>query len=295
MIVNKENLAAVFAAFNTIFQEAFTAYVPTFRQVAMEVPSTVSEENYAWLGAFPKMREWLGERQYKNLTASKYTIVNKDWESTVEVGRNAINDDKIGLFRPVVAEMGRAAAAHPDELVYDLLQSGFTELCYDGLPFFSAAHKVGKASVSNMDVPVSNPVAPWFLLDTSRAIKPLIFQNRQAAEFQQMTDPANEHVFKTKKFLFGVDSRDNVGFGLWQLAWGCKKALSDTTYAAARAGLGGFKNEHGVPLGIKGNLLVVGPSAEAAARKLLYGENLADGESNPWKGTAELLVCPWLS
>ncbi|MGD9642779.1 MAG: Mu-like prophage major head subunit gpT family protein [Elusimicrobiales bacterium] len=295
MIVNKETLAAAFAAFNTIYQEAFGAYTPTFRQVAMEVPSTTKEETYAWLGSFPKLSEWIGERQVKNLKASKYSIVNKDFESTVAVPRNDIEDDKIGLFKPMFAEMARSAAAHPDETVFGLLVNGFTELCYDGLPFFSAAHKVGKATVSNMDVPANNPAVPWFLLDTSRAIKPLVYQNRKSAQFTSMTDPESDHVFKNKEFLYGVDSRDNVGFGLWQLGWGCKKALDSTSYAAARAGLGGMKNENGVPLGVKGTLLVVGPSNEAAARKLLTGETLANGESNPWKGTAELMVCPWMS
>ena len=145
-----------------------------------------------------------------------------------------------------------------------------------------------------MDIPESNPGNPWFLLDTSRAVKPIIFQNRQAPQFAALTNPDSEHVFKTKKFLYGVDSRDNVGFGLWQLAFGSKKALDATNFAAAKAAIGSFKNDSGVPLGLKGNLLVVGPSAEAAARKLLYGDLMAGAESNPWKGSAELLVCPWL-
>jgi len=89
-----------------------------------------------------------------------------------------------------------------------------------------------------------------------------------------------------------VDSRDNVGYGLWQLAWGCKKALDGTSFAAAKAGMGAFKNDAGQPIGIKGNLLVVGPSNEAAGRKICYGETLANGETNPWKGSAELMVCP---
>jgi phage major head subunit gpT-like protein len=295
MIINKESLSAIFAAFNTLFQDAFGAYKPQYQMVAMEVPSSVSEENYTWLGAFPGMREWIGERQFKNIKAGKYSIVNKDFEATVEVDRNDINDDKIGIFKPIISELGRSAAAHPDELVFGLLPQGFTELCYDGAAFFSAAHKVGKGNVTNMDVPQSNAKSPWFLLDTSRAVKPLIFQNRQAPQFVALTNPEAEHVFKTKKFLYGVDSRDNVGFGLWQMAFGSKQVLNDTFFAVAKAGIGGFKNDSGVPLGLKGNLLVVGPSNEAAARAICYGEHLASGASNPWKGSAEVLVSPLLA
>jgi phage major head subunit gpT-like protein len=48
------------------------------------------------------------------------------------------------------------------------------------------------------------------------------------------------------------------------------------------------------PLGVKPSLLVVGPTLEGAARKLLMNELAANGESNEWKGTADLLVSPWL-
>ncbi len=295
MIINKENLAAIFAAFNVLFANAFAAYTPTYKQVAMEVDSTAEEENYAWLGAWPDMREWIGERQFKNLKANKYTIVNKPWESTVEVPRDNINDDKIGIFNPIFSEMGRSAASHPDELVYAQLVAGFIELCYDGLSFFNAAHKVGKTTVSNMDVPQSDVQVPWFLLDNSRAVKALVFQNREKPSFAAQTDPMSDHVFKNKTFLYGVESRDNVGYGLWQMAFGSKKALDATNYAVARAAIGGFKNDAGVPLGLNGRLLVVGPSNEAAARKICYGQNMANAESNPWMGSAEVLVVPFLA
>ncbi|WP_261945385.1 Mu-like prophage major head subunit gpT family protein [Paenibacillus melissococcoides] len=35
--------------------------------------------------------------------------------------RNDIEDDTIGLYNPIVQDMGQSAAAHPDELVFGLL------------------------------------------------------------------------------------------------------------------------------------------------------------------------------
>ncbi|HOX23033.1 MAG TPA: Mu-like prophage major head subunit gpT family protein, partial [Elusimicrobiales bacterium] len=161
MLINKQSLEAIFKAFNTLYQKSFEGYKPQFQAIATEVPSSAAEENYAWLGAMPKMREWLGERQYKNLLASKYAVANRDFEATVELKRNDVQDDKIGLFNPVVSEIGRAAASHPDELVFGLLSAGFTGPCYDGESFFSEEHPVGKQEVSNMDVPESAPGNPW--------------------------------------------------------------------------------------------------------------------------------------
>lgn len=65
----------------------------------------------------------------------------------------------------------------------------------------------------------ANPTA-WFLFDTSRAIKPLIFQQRKKPEFVSMDATNDQNVFMKKQYIYGVDCRDNAGFGLWQLAYG---------------------------------------------------------------------------
>lgn len=60
----------------------------------------------------------------------------------------------------------------------------------------------------------------WFLLDTSKPIKPLIFQERKKPEFVAKDNIKDDNVFFNKEFIYGVDSRDNAGYGLWQLAYG---------------------------------------------------------------------------
>ncbi|MFR3921929.1 MAG: Mu-like prophage major head subunit gpT family protein [Dysosmobacter welbionis] len=63
--------------------------------------------------------------------------------------RNAIEDDKIGLFNPSIEMLGQSAAMHPDKLVFSLLKNGFNEKCFDGKAFFSSEHMIGKSKVSN--------------------------------------------------------------------------------------------------------------------------------------------------
>jgi phage major head subunit gpT-like protein len=60
----------------------------------------------------------------------------------------------------------------------------------------------------------------WFLLDISKPIKPLIFQQRKKPEFVAKDNLNDDNVFFNKEFIYGVDSRDNAGYGLWQLAYG---------------------------------------------------------------------------
>lgn len=292
MIINQAALSGIYKSFKTIFGEAFAGAPSVFERIATVVPSAGREVTYAWLGAFPQLREWLGDRVIANLKASDYTIKNKDFEATVAVPRNDIEDDQIGVWRPMIDGLAVAAKQHPDYLVFSLLAAGFTTLCYDGQYFFDTDHPVGGASVSNHG---GGSGTPWYLLCTKRPIKPLVFQSRKPPQFVSMDRTDDESVFMRKEFRYGVDYRANVGFSLWQLAYGSKQTLDATNYAAARAAVMSFKDDQGRPLGLVPDLLVVPPTLESAGRILLENERDAAGATNPWKGTAELLVSPWLA
>lgn len=297
MIINAQTLDLVFRGFKTTYSDAFLNAPSHKDDIAMTVASTSRDETYGWLGMFPNMREWIGPRHVKSLEAHGFTIRNKLFESTVQVGRADIADDRIGVFKPALTEMGQTAKRHPDEMIFSLLASGFDATGYDGQPFFDTDHPVkdadgGVVTVSNMQ---AGSGTPWFLLSTSRGVRPLIWQEREAYTFQHMTRDEDEHVFKTDQFLYGVRARVAAGFGLWQLAFGSKSTLDATNYAAARAAMMGFTADGGRKLGIMPDVLVVPPSLESAALHLLNNEFTEGGGSNPWKGTAKLIVSPYLS
>lgn len=291
MIVNQATLAAIYQSFSTIFGEAFAGVKTMWPTVAMECPSTSAVTDYAWLGDYPAMREWVGDRVLKDLSLSSYQIRNKNYEASVEVDRNNIEDDQIGVYKPMIQGLADAAAKHPDRLVFALLAAGFATACYDGQYYFDTDHPVNGASVSNHG---GGAGTPWFLLDCSRPIKPLILQMRRKPEFVAKDDPKDEQAFIRRKYAYGVDDRKNVGFGLWQQAYGSKQTLDATNYAAARAAMGQFENDEGEPLGIVPTHLVVPTTLESAGRKLLLNENAANGATNEWYHSAELVVCPWL-
>jgi phage major head subunit gpT-like protein len=241
------------------------------------------------------MREWLGDRVIKALTLHGYSITNKKFESTIAVSRVAIEDDQYGIFAPLFQELGRGAAEHPDEMIFDLLGKGFTTACYDGQNFFDANHPVGNDApvlVANTD---GGAGAPWFLLDTSRAIKPMIYQERIPYTLTQLHTENDPNVFFKDEYIHGVRARSNAGFGLWQLAWGSKQTLDAAHYAAARVAMQSYRGDEGRLLGVRPDTLVVGPALETAARTLI-GNSLNDGGgTNPWFGTAKLLIAPWLA
>ena len=74
MIVNQQALRGIYTSFKVIFQKAFEQNETLWQRIATLVPSETGEENYKWLGKIPHMREWIGDRQIQNLSASDYTI-----------------------------------------------------------------------------------------------------------------------------------------------------------------------------------------------------------------------------
>jgi len=301
MLINKVVLAAVFVNLKTTFNNAFAGAESQWQKIAMLVPSSSAQNDYKWLSKFPRMRKWIGDKSVKSLEAFGYTIVNDDWEATVEVDRNDIEDDQLGIYAPQAQMAGESAKQLPDDIVFELVDKAFVNKCFDGQYFFDTDHPVTGidgvvASVSNTGaktlsidtvakarasygaartvmkkfkddeghalnvkpnvllVPVAledianalmtadrledgktNPYkgtatvvvdarlssdTAWFLLDTSKPVKPFIYQERRAPVFVQQTNPEAEDVFNRKKFKFGAEARAAGGYGFWQLAYG---------------------------------------------------------------------------
>jgi len=292
MIVNRSTLSAMFTNFSAAFVDGFGRASPDWQKVASLAPSSGAATTYNWLGQFPGLREWVGDRIIKNLQAHGYTITNKNYESTIEVDRNDIEDDQIGIFGSLMSEMGYTAAMHPDELVFALLAAGATELCFDGQPFFNASHPVivsgAATTASNYDSAGGGNL--WMLLDTKRPLKPCIFQKRRDYQFQAFNKLSDEHVFMSRKYLYGVEARVNVGFGFWQMAYGSLNTLNETNFNAYVAAMLAYKSDEDKSLNIKPDLLVCGPSNRAAARSLIETQVLANGASNPNYKAVDILV-----
>ncbi len=294
MILNTGTLQGVYRSFNTIFKEALVASraASMWQLIAMRTGSNKCSTDYPMLGDFPQMREWVGDRAVKDIEAHGFSIRNKDFESTVAVDRNSIEDDELGIYTPHFEQLGQVAMEHRDILVFQLLAAGFANKCYDGQYFFDTDHPVGDQSVSNFG---GGAGTPWYLMDLSKPFKPIILQVRKEPEFVAMDKATDDANFMRKKYLYGVDDRKNVGYALWQLAYASKQTLNAANYAAARTAFTSLKREDGqTPMGIRCTHLIVGATGEAAGREVLKAEKLADNSSNIWLNSAELVVCPWL-
>lgn len=292
MIINSGTLQTLYRAFNASFREGFGQAPADHEPIRMETRSETSEEEYGWLGQWPGLREWVGERVLRGIAEHAYTIRNRKFESTIGVRRDHIEDDRVGVYAPLFSELGRAAGAHPCEMVFEALNKGHENLCYDGQYFFDTDHATPNGSVSNYAAGASHP---WFLVDCSRMIKPIVFQKRRDYHMQHMDAQNDEAVFMRDEYRYGVDARVNVGYGLWQLAYGSRAALDATAYEAARTVLMKMVGDEGRPLGIKPTHLVVGPDLEHEAMEIVTAERLANGATNVWRGTAQVICTSWIT
>lgn len=115
----------------------------------LETTSDGADEKYGWLGQSPSMSEWVDERRLKSLNDFDYTLKNKDYEATLSVDRNTIEDDRLGAVQTRINDLAAKAKIHPRKLFIDALVNGTTELCYDGQPFFSASHSEGDSGTQS--------------------------------------------------------------------------------------------------------------------------------------------------
>ncbi|WP_350654845.1 Mu-like prophage major head subunit gpT family protein [Pseudoalteromonas sp. D48-MNA-CIBAN-0056] len=300
-LVTPAILTALFTAFKSEFEQGKSEAAPQFTKIASVIKSTSASNTYGWLGKFPSLAKWIGDRNIQSMKSQAYTITNDDYESTVGVDRNDIEDDNLGVYSPIFKEMGNAAAIHPDEMIFPLLAAGFTTLCYDGQNYFDVDHPVypnadgtGVAvSTANMAEDVAYEGEAWYVLDTSKALKPLIFQERKKPNLLAMTKMDDEAVFTRKEYRYGVDCRDAAGFGFWQLAFANKRALTPDNLWDSIEKMRSFKADGGRKLGIKPTMLVVPASMEKLATRMLERE-MESNSSNELKGRVELLVADYL-
>ena len=297
ILITPAALTALQTAFNAAFKMGMGATKPTWPLIAMQINSTTKTETYGWLKELPGMREWVGQRVINNLESQGASLTNKNYEHTVGVDRNDILDDQLGIYTNALQMQGETVGLHPNELVWGLLPTGFATNGFDGQYFFDTDH-VGYTA-AGAEISWSNTGggsgSPWVLADLSRSfMKPLIFQERQKAEFVSLTDPTGRNVFMERQFLYGADARYVAGFGFHQLAYGSKATLDATTFAAGRLAMETQRRPDGSPLPVKPTHLITGPTNRSAAEALLTVQYLAGGANNPYYKAVELVIDPSL-
>jgi phage major head subunit gpT-like protein len=149
MALDTAKAVAVLRDLTRTFDKSVKETVTFYPTICTIVPSSGEDEKYGWLGDIPSVREWLGERVFKELRAANYIVANKLWEDSLLVPKTKLADDRAGIYAPMYAMLGQRAASHPDKLVMTAVVNGATTTCFDSQYFFDTDHSWGDSGTQS--------------------------------------------------------------------------------------------------------------------------------------------------
>ena len=151
MDINRANMNELFRGYNMLFQKGMAMAPHEYQKFCTELNSTTAVEVYPFLEQFGGMREWIGDREIKGVSSQKLQVANRDFEDTVSVKRNDIEDDKYGLYSHLIQTMGFNASQIWGDLAIEALLGGEDAKWIDDLAFFCDTRKYGdEATIDNL-------------------------------------------------------------------------------------------------------------------------------------------------
>jgi phage major head subunit gpT-like protein len=281
VIVSNATLQALRTQFNAKFKDGRSKAKAKAGILATPVSSSTKTETYGFLGEMPAFRKWIGDKRIKSLAERAYFLVNDPYEATVGIHKHQIQDDNLGIYPSMFEGWGMEAELWPDRLLFAALAAGITAPCFDNQNFFDASHpNFDEAGTTYSNTNNAGTVQPWYLVDLSKPLKPLIFQKREDPHFWMITDVQDSRVAETGQFGVYAEARGAAGYTMPFLAYRSTATLNAANYVAARDAMAAFVDEVGDPRGIVATHIVYGVSNRAAADDLFMKANLVGGESN---------------
>lgn len=141
MIIGHDALSAVFTGLKATWAASLqTANTDAIQRMLATVPSTAAGENYPVAVLLGDLEEVLDEVTITQIGTWLQNVENRTFARIVQVRRNDIADDTIGVYKPAVRSLARRAALYPLRLAAVQLLAGFTTEWVDGENCFANAH-----------------------------------------------------------------------------------------------------------------------------------------------------------
>lgn len=306
MQITPASLRNLRVAISTLFDGARQKTPAVFGDIASKVSASTKTMSFPSHAATKPLRRWTGERKVVNGKAYDYRVTAEKFELTMGIPVEEIEDDNIGAYNHLIMDAGEQSALWPDDLVFEALLAGETNLAFDGLAFFSDSHALKSGSTidnlftstsltkdnvaavleammsyvgedgrslrvrpnllvvppalqeealqiaganilaqvfgsntaaagitNTMQGRIQVKVYPelaasaggsdsaWYLMDTTRSIKPLVFVERAAPKLTFKNAENDDNVFWDDEVVFGVRARGAAGYGPFWLASKC--------------------------------------------------------------------------
>lgn len=278
---------ALLQAFRTDLKTEFNEALALRAQATQDwklftsIETSTGERNSYGLYRDPaKPREWIGNRIATSLEAGVYNLVNRDWELSFDMRANDLKDDQRGLLLAKMRQYARAFDSFVEESVVKGLRdgAGATALCWDGVPFFNAAHpgKTGTGVTwSNYDAAGGGHA--WVLLDSKAALRSMIYQEREAPTADLILGLDSEHCKITNNIMWGANARFVVGYGDPSTAYMSCEPVTEANVTAAYEAMLAYRDDENRPLNRDPDTIVFDPTLWAEFASLVLKEMRWDG------------------
>jgi len=138
-VIGKANLAAAQTAYRAIVMQTFNDTPrDDLSGIVLDVPMTTKTVDLSWVASLGKMREWLGERQVRDIVAKNFTMTAKHYEHTIGMNQDDIDDDTLNQYAPQIRLIAAGALKELDAAASYVLDNNST--CYDGQPLIDDSH-----------------------------------------------------------------------------------------------------------------------------------------------------------
>lgn len=116
-------------------------------ELATRYTSTTASNHYAFMEALGGWSEWNGARQFKDIASQQFEVVNKDYEMSIKMPRNQLEDDQIGMYLDIVPNMVAGWFKKQQALIMNVLTTNPT--AYDGVALFKTDRTYGSSTINN--------------------------------------------------------------------------------------------------------------------------------------------------
>lgn len=146
MEVTQSNINVLFSQAEVAFGAALATVDQWTPQLATVMPSSTTQNIYAWMDRVPILRQWLGNRVINAVSTQARTVVNLPFELTDALLKEDVMNDQFGIFNMNLKFMAMQAAKWSDQQLANYIINSCASTAatpvngFDGVPFFSTAH-----------------------------------------------------------------------------------------------------------------------------------------------------------
>lgn len=177
------------------------------RTIASAFDTSSPSETYPWLRAVPNPRKWEGERTMQELKSDVVTIVNDDYEATIEFRLPDLRRDKTGQIMARAADLATRVAFFPEHLMTSLLTTNGN--AYDSVAFFATTHAVGSSGTINNAIVAGDGLAGGAVPTTAQQSSNILLLLARMLGFlddqgQPLNEASRQFAIMTPASLYGA-------------------------------------------------------------------------------------------